>query len=418
MLLGIDRLVDDPAAYLGGAERVALLTNQACLTSDWVPSVDALQRAIGPALVGLLSPEHGPSGFGEDATAVEDRHDAHTGLPVLSLYGPRRKLAVEELRRFDAVVIDLQDVGVRCYTYATTMALLLEAARETAASGDADATVRVVVCDRPNLLGPRVDGPMLEPRLRSFLGYLPVPFQHGLTMGELARTYARLLGGVPLEVVPLAGWRRDDAPSGKPFVPPSPGLPSLAAVALYPGLVALEGTTLSEGRGTSLPFELLGGPGIDAYALARDVEAIALPGLRARPIDFTPESGKLRGRACAGVQLHVTEPGALRPLTAVARVLRSLTHAGVLSWVDSATLPWSSSPDAGEPWHEPVHGPLVDGLYGSDSLRLWIDGDGPVEALDAAWEPGHRAFLEDVDADLLYDGRLRSATEASSLEPR
>lgn len=403
---GIDQLTADPERFLGRARRVALLANQASLTSDWTPSVDALLRVLGPALVALLSPEHGFSGFGEDATAVDDSRDPHTGLPIFSLYGPRRRLDADVIKRFDAVVIDLQEVGVRCYTYATTMALVLEAAR--------DAGVDVLVCDRPNLLGPEVDGPMLEPGLRSFLGYLPVPYQHGLTLGELARSYARSLGGAPLRVVKVGAWRRADPLSPERFVPPSPGLPSLPSVRLYPGLVMLEGTSLSEGRGTSLPFELLGGEGVDGYELARDINSLAPPGLRARPLDFVPESGKLRGRHCGGVQLHVTEQRALRPLTSVARILRLLSRRSRFAWVDSADLPWSANEGAGEAWHEPVRGHLVDGLLGSSELRHWIDRDDGLEVLDDAWLAGHRAFLDSVEGDLLYADAPVSAAAASA----
>ena len=212
-VLGIDRLVADPARWLRG-RRVALLANQASLTSGHRPSVDALAAALGGGLVALLTPEHGASGFEEDATAVPDGCDARTGLPVVSLYGPRRRLDAAFLQGLDAVVVDLRDVGVRCYSYPTSVALLLEAAAETG--------TEVVVCDRPAPLGGRVDGPALEPARRSFLGYLDVPFQHGLTLGEVARFHARRIGGAPLTVLAAEGWERG-APDPATFVPPSDG---------------------------------------------------------------------------------------------------------------------------------------------------------------------------------------------------
>ena len=214
--LGIDRLLEGPDGWLHKG-RVALLANQASLTSGRRPTASALQAVLGDRLVALLTPEHGASGFEEDATAVPDGFDSRTGLPLHSLYGPRRRPDASLLAGLDAVVVDLRDVGVRCYTYATSVALLLEAARE--------AGTEVVVCDRPGLLGPRVDGPALEPARRSFLGYLDVPFQHGLTLGELMRLQARRLGGAPLRVVEVRGWRRSDADPGD-FVPPSPGPPT------------------------------------------------------------------------------------------------------------------------------------------------------------------------------------------------
>lgn len=397
---GIDRLLAHPERLPRG--RVALLTNQAALTAGWEPTVDALRRALGPGLVALLSPEHGASGFEDDATDVPDRRDAGTGLPLVSLYGPRRRPDAALLDELDAVVVDLQEVGVRCYTYATTVALLLEAVAAHPAPPE------VVVCDRPNLLGGRMDGPALDPERRSFLGYLDVPYQHGLTLGELARDHAARLGGAPLRVEPVPGWRRDDPgpPSGA-FVPPSPGLPDPAAVALYPGLVLLEGTPWSEGRGTPLPFRLLGGPTLDGDALASRIRELAIPGLAVRPLRFRPDAGPLAGRACSGVQLHVLEPRAWRPLGALVRILRSMHAHQPIAWTDCAAMPWSAAPDAGEPWHEPARGALVDALTGDASVRQAVEGRAPLEGVEAGWGAAHRAFLERAEGALLYRGAPR-----------
>ncbi|MDF1522661.1 MAG: DUF1343 domain-containing protein, partial [Trueperaceae bacterium] len=334
MTFGIDALLADPGRFLDG-RRVALLANQASLTADGTPTLEALRAAPGIEVVALLTPEHGWSGFEDDATPVADRHDPRTGLPLLSLYGPRRRPAPEALRAVDAVVVDLQDVGVRCYTYATTAALLCEAA---AAAG-----TRVIVCDRPNLLGPRVDGPPLDPTLRSFLGYLDVPFQHGRTIGGLLKRATRGLG-VDLRVAPLADG--DAAP--RPFVPPSPGLPALDAVRLYPGLVLLEGTNLSEGRGTTLPFQLLGAPWLEGYALARALDRLDLGGLRFRPLSFRAVSDRHAGEVCHGVQWHVVDADALRPLEAIVRVLAHVRERyDAFAWTDAAAMPWSRHPEAG-----------------------------------------------------------------------
>lgn len=372
---GVDTLIADPGRFLDG-RRVALLANQASLTADGNSTLEALRSAAGIDLTALLTPEHGWSGYEDDATPVADRHDARTGLPLVSLYGPRRRPAPEVLRAVDAVVVDLQEVGVRCYTYAATVALLCEAA--------AEAGTPVVVCDRPNLLGPRIDGPMLDPARRSFLGYLPVPFQHGRTIGDLIAFATRDLA-VDLRVAPMAGWSDGDPPP-PPFVPPSPGLPTLEAVRLYPGLVLLEGTNLSEGRGTTLPFQLLGAPWLDAYGLAAALTALDLPGLRFRPLSFRPSAGKHAGDLCHGVQLQVVDAGALRPLEAV---VRSLAHVrstyAAFAWVDAGTMPWVDHPDAGAPWFEPVSGPLVDALMGDGSVREVIDGTRGWAEAAAAW---------------------------------
>lgn len=405
---GIDRLLADPARLVG--ERVGLLANQASLTADHRPTADALHRLLGGRLAALLTPEHGLSGLEDDATAVPDGRDARTGLPVVSLYGPRRRPDPEQLARLDTVVVDLHDVGVRCYTYATTVALLLEAARE--------AGTRVLVADRPALLGPRIDGPALDPALRSFLGYLDVPFQHGLTLGELARRHARTLGGAPLEVVPVAGWRRGDTPQGG-FVPPSPGLSSRVAVALYPALVALEGTGLSEGRGTPLPFELAGGPDIDAHVLAQEVNARAPAGVWARPVTFRPESGKLAGRLCGGVQLHLDDDdGAWRPLALAVAVLEAFQAMGRLTWTPAERMPWAGGAGAGEPWYEPVDGLLVDALLGDDSLRAVVEGRRSFDDVRAAWAVDHRRFLGEVEEALLYGPGPLAVDAGSGAAPR
>lgn len=379
---GIDAVLAEPGRFLEG-RRVALLANQASLTADGTPTLEALRAAPGIELVALLTPEHGWSGYEDDATPIDDRRDPRTGLPLVSLYGPRRRPSSDVLRSVDAVIVDVQEVGVRCYTYATTTVLLAEAAAETG--------TRVVVCDRPNLLGPRIDGPALDPARRSFLAYVPVPFQHGLTIGEVVTWSTRHLP-VDLHVAPLGGWRRGDPPPG-PFVPPSPGLPTPEAVALYPGMVLLEGTNLSEGRGTTLPFQLLGAPWIDGYALARDLTALGLPGLRFRPVTFRPHSDRHAGEACEGVQLHLTDRAALRPLEALVRVL---THVRAtyseFAWVDAATLGWSRLPGAGEVWHEPVRGLLVDGLTGDSSVRAVIDGERTFAEVAADWQGAAATF--------------------------
>lgn len=405
---GIDLLITDPERWLRGA-RVGLLTNQASLTSDHRPTVDALRGVLGDRLAVLLTPEHGLSGLEEDATSVPDGVDSRSGLPVVSLYGPRRRPDPELLAGLDVVVVDLTDVGVRCYTYATTVALLLEAAR--------DSGTEVLVADRPSLLGPRLDGPPLDPARRSFLGYLDVPFQHGLTLGELARHHARGLGGAPLSVVPVAGWRRDATASGA-FVPPSPGLPSRAAVALYPALVALEGTELSEGRGTSLPFELVGGPEVDGRALARELNARTPAGVWARPVTFRPDSGKLAGRVCGGVQLHLDEAGMpARTLELAATLFAVLHRMGRLSWKRAAAMPWADGTGAGEPWYEPVEGLLVDALYGDDSLRAVAEGRRSLADAAGAWAEAHARFLGRVEDDLLYGPAPRAAGASGGPAP-
>ncbi len=376
MRLGVDALLATPERFLEG-RKVALLANQASLTSAGRPTLEALRTHPGIELVALLTPEHGWSGYEDDATPIGDRRDARTGLPLHSLYGPRRRPTTELLASVDAVVIDVGEVGVRCYTYAATAALVCEAA--------AEAGTRVIICDRPNLLGPRVDGPALEPARRSFLGYLDVPFQHGRTLGEVVAWGVRGVGA-DLVVAPLSSWG-STRPAPMPFVPPSPGLPSAEAVALYPGLVLLEGTNLSEGRGTTLPFQLLGAPWLDGYSLAGQLNEVGLPGLLFRPVSYVPRTDTHAGELCHGVQLHVTDGALLPPLEALVRVLLHVRgeYPDEFRWALAADMPWSDLPGAGEPWHEPVSGYLVDALTGDTSVREVIDGTMPLETARAAW---------------------------------
>lgn len=396
MRFGIDAFVADPACYLGRRRRVALVANQASLAGDGRSTLEALRACTGIELVALLTLEHGWSGFEDDAMPIADGRHPAAGLAQHSLYGPRRRPEASVLASLDAVVVDVQEVGVRCYTYATSLALLLEQAALTG--------TRVVVCDRPNLLGAGVAGPPLDPRLRSFLGYLEVPYQHALTIGELATWYAAdvLAGSADVVVAPLGAWRRGEVLAG-PFVPPSPGLPTLASVLTYPGLVLLEGCNLSEGRGTTLPFQLLGAPWCDGYALSRALNALALDGLRFRPLDFKPVSGTHAGTVCHGVQLLVTDAAALRPLEALVRVLSHVREAyPAFEWVDAASMPWAHDDDAGEPWFEPVTGALVDALTGSDEVRAVVDARHDLAEAEARWARASEAFLARVEPHLRY----------------
>lgn len=400
---GIDALLAEPERYLEG-RKVALLANQASLTADGRPTLEALRQSPNLELTALLTPEHGWSGYEDDATPIGDRRDARTGLAQHSLYGPRRRPSAEVLAGVDAVIVDVTDVGLRCYTYAATTVLLCEAAAQTG--------TRVVLCNRPSLLGPRVDGPALDPARRSFLGYLDVPFQHGRTLGEVVAWGARDLavdlmvadfsdeaasGAGPSGAGASVSGSRAPSPAHAPFVPPSPGLPTPEAVALYPGLVLLEGTNLNEGRGTTLPFQLLGAPWLDGYRLAAQLNEFGIPGLLFRPLTYLPRSDTHAGQLCSGVQLHITDRSRLRPLEAVVRILRHVRQEfpTKFTWVEAASRPWSSLPGAGEPWHEPVTGYLVDALAGDESVRAVVDGALPLSAAQAEWADAAAAWERD-----------------------
>ena len=255
----------------------------------------------------VFSPEHGLTGD-VDASVADDR-DPATGVVVHSLYGPRRRPTAEMLGDLDAIVVDLQDAGARFYTYATTMAYVME---EAARHG-----VRVVVLDRPNPIGGSVEGPGLDPSAVGFTGYLSMPIRHGLTLGELARVFNAERGlGVDLDVVPMVGWTRSAwyDETGLVWVDPSPNLRTIGQATLYPGIGAWEHTNISVGRGTDTPFELVGAPWIDGVALARHLNDRRLPGVRFYPVEFTPTSSRFVGERLEGIRILVTQRRLLRPV--------------------------------------------------------------------------------------------------------
>lgn len=304
VLSGIDVLEARDFKPLRG-KRIALLTHRSGVDSRGRRTIDVLHRAPHVTLERLFSPEHGLASDSEGK--IGDDRDLATGLPIYSLYGERRRPDPAWLAGLDAVVVDLQDVGARFYTYATTLAYLMESA--------AQRHLPVYVLDRPNpIRADVVQGPVLDPELRSFTGYWPVPVRHGMTIGELARLFAgEARIPVDLHVIAMKHYRRDQwyEDSGLPWLPPSPNLPTPASATLYPGVGMIEGAEISVGRGTPTPFEVVGAPWIDGPALSRALTARELPGLRFEPATFTPAIATYAGQSCQGVRLRVQERNAL-----------------------------------------------------------------------------------------------------------
>lgn len=299
--VGIDVLEEQNFALLQG-KRVGLITNQTGRASDGRRTADALAKAEGVKLVALFSPEHGLEGsVGEGG--VGEGVDAKTGLRVFSLYGKTRRPTDEMLKGIDVLVFDIQDAGVRFYTYETTMAYAME---EAAKHG-----IEFVVLDRPNPLGGvSVNGPMLDPDRLSFEGYFPLPLRHGMTMGELAQLFnAEKKIGAKLTVVPMKSWRRElwFDETGLEWVNPSPNLRSLTGNTLYPAVELLRAGGVSVGRGTATPFELFGAPWVDGDMLAAYLEARHIPGVRFHPTKFAPTEDVHANEICRGVRLEVTE---------------------------------------------------------------------------------------------------------------
>jgi uncharacterized protein YbbC (DUF1343 family)/CubicO group peptidase (beta-lactamase class C family) len=304
---GLDVLRASDFAPLEG-RRVGLVTNHTGIARDRQTTIDVLHRATNFELVALFSPEHGIRGILDDS--VPSSRDERTGLPVYSLYGTTRRPTDAMLEGVDAIVVDLQDIGARFYTYMTTMAYVMEEA--------AARQIAVFVIDRPNPInGVQIEGPVLEDSAQSFTGYFPMPIRHGLTMGELARLFnGEKKIGAALTVLPMRGWNRDDwfDETGLPWVNPSPNMRNLLQATLYPGIGAIEGTNISVGRGTDTPFEQIGAPWIDGVHLARELNGRGLDGIRFYPIVFTPSASKYADETCQGVFMVVTDRRALRPV--------------------------------------------------------------------------------------------------------
>ena len=394
---GLDVLVEERLGLLAG-RRVGLLCHPASVDSRLVHIVDRLVAA-GVGLRRLFGPEHGIRGDVQDMVGVGGERDPRTGIPVTSLYGDRvASLApsADVLADIDVLVVDLQDVGARYYTFVWTMALCLEAA--------ARAGVSVVVLDRPNPLGgAEVEGGEVAPWAESFVGLASVPVRHGLTIAELARLvvaglpwggerFAKPLG-CDLQVVAMRGWQRSDYfdATGLPWVLPSPNMPTPDTALVYPGLCLLEGTNVSEGRGTTRPFEIVGAPFLDGYRLAERLAADRLPGVRFRPLTFRPTFHKFAGQICGGVQVHVVERAAFRPYLTGVALLRALFALGGKAFA------WRT-----EPYEFVADRPAIDLLTGDDAIRKGIEAGLPLDDLAATWRAAESAFADRRREILLY----------------
>lgn len=385
VLTGAEQLRAEGFARLRG-KRVGLLTNPTGVTTDLVSLVDHLALAAGVTLAALFGPEHGLLASAAEGEAVGEARYPRFNIPIYSLYGAQRAPTAESLAGLDLLIIDIQDAGVRFYTYTSTVALTLEVCGRVGTP--------VLLLDRPNPLGGAIlEGPIVEPGLRSFVGHLPIPIRYGLTLGEFARFANATEGyGATLEVLPLQGWQRTMpyGETGLPWVIPSPNLPTLSTVAVYPGTCLFEGVTVSEGRGTTLPFEIIGAPWLDASRLATDLNALMLPGLSWRPVAFTPLHGRIHvGVPCFGVQLHPTDPASFRPVTAALHLLTAIRaqDPAAFGWRD----PWSGGP------HRPI-----DLLAGTPQVRTAIDAGEAVDDLIAGWAEELTRFRASCAPYLLY----------------
>ncbi|KOR83165.1 hypothetical protein AM233_02855 [Bacillus sp. FJAT-22058] len=299
---GIEVLLKEEKNVLSG-KKVGLITNPTGIDSKLTSIVDLLHDDPDINLTALFGPEHGVRGDAQAGASVEYYIDEKTGLPVYSLYGKTKKPTPEMLKDVEVLVFDIQDVGTRYYTYIYTMAYAMEAAKEN--------DIPFIVLDRPNPQGGEsVDGPVLEPEFSSFVGLYPIPLKHGMTVGELATLFNKEFKiGADLKVIKMKGWKRDMDydDTGLPFVLPSPNMPTVSTTYVYPATGLIEGTNVSEGRGTTKPFELIGAPYINSDELAGKLNALRLPGVKFRAASFTPTFSKHAGKLSHGVEIYITD---------------------------------------------------------------------------------------------------------------
>jgi uncharacterized protein YbbC (DUF1343 family) len=386
VLSGLDVLLGRLRTLLGG-QSVGLLCHPASVTADLTPAAEALIRVNGMKLRRLFAPEHGITGAAQDLVLVGHEKDSLTGLPVMSLYGRRLDPDPRALEGLDALIVDLQDVGARYYTYNWTMALAMKAA--------ARVHLPVIVLDRPNPLGgERLEGNWPEAGWSSFVGLYPLPIRHGMTMGELAGYLNdKHALGCDLTVVPMLGWRRGMAweDTGLPWVAPSPNMPTPDTARVYPGGCLVEGTNLSEGRGTTRPFEWIGAPYLDGPRLARALERRGLPGVRFRPVGFEPAFHKWKSQRCGGVQVHVTDAARFKPFATYLALINEARRQAPRHFR------WRKPPYEFERVRLPM-----DLLCGGPAIRRALERGVPIARLEASWRLDLVRFARERRPYLLY----------------
>lgn len=386
-VLGLEKLLNERLDLLRGA-RVGLICNQASVDHEWRHAADLFRDQRDFRLTALFGPQHGIRGEVQD-NMVETPHtfDPETRVPVYSLYSETREPTEQMLEDVDVLVFDMQDVGCRIYTFIYTLANCMRAAKRYGK--------RIVVCDRPNPIGGEaVAGTVLEPDYASFVGQFPIATRHGMTVCELARMFNEHWNiGCDLELVLMEGWGRelwlDEA--GAPWVMPSPNMPTLETATVFPGTVHLEGTQLSEGRGTTRPFEIIGAPYIKAAEYTRQLEKIGFPGLHFRAANFQPTFQKHAGRTCGGAQLHVIERKRFEP------VIAGIATVKVAYDLYKEQFRWK------EPPYEYVYDKNpFDVIAGTPRVREAIERGDSLEDIEESWRADLDQFLNDRAKYLLY----------------
>lgn len=386
--IGLDRVCAAPDPRLRN-KRLALLANQASTNSAFVHGRDLVQQAYPGQLTCLFSPQHGFFSEKQD-NMIESDHgiDAVSGLPVYSLYGETRRPYPDMFAEVDVLLVDLIDVGTRVYTFIWTVVHCLEVAAQVG--------IRVMILDRPNPIGGHlIEGNVLREDCASFVGLHRIPMRHGLTMGELTMLCNIELGiHAELDVVPVQGWKRAVMfpATGYPWVFPSPNMPTFATALVYPGQVIWEGTNISEGRGTTMPFELFGAPFLDHQEVLNGLAPHDLPGCVLRPLCFEPTSGKWMGRKCSGFQIHVTDTELFRPYRT------SLALMQVIHRLYPDQFAYKPPPYEYEFERLPM-----DLILGDALLRQALEQGVPIQELEQGWQQDLEEYRQRRQAVLLYD---------------
>ena len=386
--LGVERLLDEKIELIRGL-RIGLVCNQASVMPDtFAHSADVFGERTEFELTTLFGPQHGIRGDVQD-NMIETEHsvDERTGRPVYSLYSETREPTAEMVKDIDAFVIDLQDVGCRIYTFVYTMANCMRAAKQFGK--------KVIVCDRPNPInGNAIEGNITEHEFKSFVGQFEIPTRHGMTIGELARMFNEHFGiGCDLEVVEMTGWTREmwGDETGLPWILPSPNIPTVDSCVVFPATVHIEGTELSEGRGTTKPFELNGAPFIDPYAWVEALDAYNFAGVRFRHVFFRPTFQKCAEQVCGGVQIHVTDREAFTPVIVGIAMIKTVYD----MYTDK--FEWKR-----DPYEYVFDINPFDVVCGTDKIRKQIERGITLSEIEDSWGSGLQNFIEIRQPFLLY----------------
>jgi len=384
---GLENLLASPPDWMRG-KRIGLLCNPASVDRYFRHAGTLVDRTFPKQLVALFSPQHGFFAEKQD-NMIESDHirEPVLDIPVFSLYGETRTPTPDMMDDIDILLIDLQDVGTRVYTFMSTISYCLEAAKQSG--------VNVVILDRPNPInGKAVEGNILSPAAASFVGRYPIPMRHGLTVAELSRMINEFFGiGCHLDIIPLSGWKRHMffIDTGLPWVPPSPNLPTLSSAMVYPGQVIWEGTNISEGRGTAQPFEIFGAPFIDIHTLLAHLGETELPGAILRPIGFEPTSNKWQNEFCRGFQIHITDPARYKPYVTSLKlfqiILKQFSEAFAYKY---------------PPYEYEYENLPMDLIIGDETIRKRLENFDDLDDVERSWQDGIDDFRKNSKPFTLY----------------